>query len=225
MLAFIAVAIAISQGAGGAPPKPGSSQAKADVAAVSGLLRGIPQSGVTLGSSRAPVTVTEYADLECSFCRAFAVGAQRQLISHEVRSGAVRLRYRSLCTATCSGPLGRAGFPTQQAAAYAAGLQNRAWDYIELFYEEQGSEGTAYVAPRYLDGLARQIQGLNYQRWHSDSGLPLLRSQVVADGRAADARGFNTTPTIVVRGPRGSAQPIVGETTYGALRSAIESVQ
>jgi protein-disulfide isomerase len=225
VVAFVAVGIAISRGGGSAPPKPGSPQAKRDVAAVQGLLAGIPQSGVRLGSARAPVTVTEFADLECSFCRGFALAAQRQLISHQVRDGRVNLVYRSLCTATCTGPLGHAGFAGQQSAAYAAGVQNRGWYYIELFYEEQGGEGTSYVTPRYLDGLARQLSGLDYGTWSSDKGLPQLRRQVAADEHVASAQGFGTTPTTVVRGPRGTAHPIVGDPSYGQLRAAIASVQ
>jgi protein-disulfide isomerase len=222
--AFIAVAIAIYRGSGGAPPKPGSPQAKADVAAAGELLRGIPEAGVTLGSPRAPVTVTEFADLECSVCRAFALGAERQLIAHEVRSGRVKLVYRSLCTATCAGPLGADGFEAQQAAAYAAGKQHLAWYYIELFYSEQGTEGTSYVTPRYLDGLARQVPGLDYRQWRSNAALAPLRKAVASDERAAARQRFGTTPTVVVQGPRGKAQPIVGEAAYGTLRAAIKSV-
>lgn len=223
-VAFVAVAIAISRGTGAGPPKPGSPQARADASAVTRLLRGVPQSGVTLGSPRAPVTVTEFADLECSVCQAFALGAERQLISHEVRSGRVKLVYRSLCTATCTGPLGSDGFAGQQAAAYAAGRQNLAWYYVQLFYAEQGSEGTAYVSPRYLDGLARQVPGLDYLEWRSDSALKQLHEAVAADERAAARRGFNTTPTIVVTGPRRRAHTIIGEPSYGMLRAAIKSV-
>jgi protein-disulfide isomerase len=225
VVAFVAVGIAISRGGGATPPKPGSPQAKSDVAAVDGLLAGIPQTGVRLGSARAPVSVTEFADLECSVCRGFALGAERELISHQVRDGRVKLVYRSLCTATCNGPLGHAGFAGQQAAAYAAGVQNRGWHYIELFYEEQGGEGSGYVTPSYLDGLARQLSGLDYRTWSSDRGLPRMRRQVAADERAASAQGFGTTPTIVIRGPRGTAHPIVGEPSYGQLRAAIASVQ
>jgi protein-disulfide isomerase len=225
VVAFVAVGIAISRKSGAAPPKPGSPQARRDVAAVNRLLAGVPQSGVRLGSARAPVTVTEIADLECSFCREFALGAERQLISNQVREGRVKVVYRSLCTATCTGPLGRAGFTGQQAAAYAAGIQNRGWAYIQLFYEEQGSEGSSYVTPRYLDGLARQLPGLDYRRWRSDKGLPQLKGQVATEERAAKAQGFGTTPTIIVRGPRGTAKPIVGEASYAQLRAAINSVQ
>ena len=225
VLAFVAVAIAISRGGGAGPPKPGSPQARRDVAAVTGTLRGIPQSGVVLGSPRAPVTVTEYADLECAFCRGFALGAERRLISREVKNGAVKLRYRSLCSATCTGPLGRAGFAGQQAAAYAAGLQNQGWYYIQLFYEEQGSEGTGYVTPRYLADLARQIPGLDYGRWSSDKDLNALRRKVVSDEQIARAQNLNQTPTIVVQGPRGRAKPIVGEPSYAILQAAIASVR
>jgi protein-disulfide isomerase len=225
VFAFVAVAIAISRGGGAGPPKPGSPQARGDVAAVAETLRGIPQSGVVLGSAHAPVTVTEFADLECGFCRGFALGAERRLIAHEVKDGGVKLRYRSLCSATCTGPLGRAGFPGQQAAAYAAGLQNQGWYYIQLFYEEQGSEGTGYVTPRYLDGLARQIPGLDYARWSSDKGLNALRRTVFSDERAARAQNLTQTPTLVVQGPRGRAKPIVGEPSYAMLQAAISSVR
>ena len=225
VIAFIAVAIAISAGRGGGPPKPGSTQAKRDAAAVATLLRGIPQSGTTLGSPRAPVTVTEFADLECSVCRSFALGAEKELIAHEVRPGRVKLVYRSLCTATCTGPLGHSGFIEQQSAAYAAGLQGLGWYYIALFYEEQGAEGTSYVTPRYLDALARQIPRLEYRKWQSDSRRERLRAQLDADGSAAAAQGFAATPTIVVKGPRGRAQPIVGAPDFATLQSAIRSVR
>lgn len=225
VVAFVAVAIAVTSGRGGAPPKPGSPQAKGDVASTVALLRGIPQSGLTLGSPRAPVTVTEFADLECSVCRAFALGPEASLIARYVRTGQVKLVYRSLCTATCTGPLGRPAFTGQQAGAYAAGLQRMGWYYIELFYREQGAEGTGYATPTYFAGLAHQIPGLDYQRWHSDIAMRSLRAQVAADGRAAASQNFATTPTTVVQGPGGKAQPIVGAPDLSTLQAAIRSVR
>ena len=114
--------------------------------------------------------------------------------------------------------------PDQQAAALAAGLQKREWDYIELFYHEQGTENTNYVNDTYLDGLARQISGLNFAKWNSDRGSSSLTSQVTADQQAAASKGYNSTPTLVVTGPKGQAQAIVGDTDYGTLQQAIKSV-
>jgi protein-disulfide isomerase len=224
-LALIAVGIAVSRGRSSGLPAPGSPEARADAAAVARLLRGIPESGMTLGSPRAPVTVTEFADLECSLCRTFALGPEQELISREVRRGEVRLRYRSLCTATCTGTLGPPGFTLQQTAAYAAGLQHRGWYYIDLFYVEQGRQGTGYATPAYLDGLARQISGLDYARWLSEKSQPRLRAELAADQRAAGARGITSAPAIVVQGPRGSSRPLLGDTAYSTLRAAVSSAR
>lgn len=220
--AVVAVAIAISIG-GSSPPKLNTAAATRTAATVDGLLTGIPQSGTTLGSPTAKVTVTEFGDLQCPICRDFTLGPENQIISNDVRSGKVKLVYRSLCTATCNGPQPGV-FATQQAAAYAAGLQGRAWQYIELFYHLQGDESTSYVNPSFLGGLAKLIPGLNYSTWQLDRQQSSLTGQVKADQSAASTAGYSDTPTVVIQGPKGRAQPIVGLGDYSSYETAINSV-
>jgi protein-disulfide isomerase len=136
----------------------------------------------------------------------------------------VQLVYRSLETATQGAPNGQSIFPVQQAAALAAGQQGKGWDYILTFYKLQGPEQTGYVTPAFLDGLAKLVPGLNYAQWTSARTSSTLTNQVVADQQAAQARGFNSTPTTVVQGPKGQAQPLVGNYPYSAIESAIKSV-
>jgi protein-disulfide isomerase len=222
-IAVVAVAIAISSGGGSAAViKPNSPAAKQAQSKVNTLLAGIPQSGNTLGNPNAKVTVTEYGDLVCPVCKSFALGAQNQLIANEVRQGKVKIVYKALETA--SGQANGSMFVPSQAAALAAGNQKKAWNYIELFYHEQGDETSSYVTDNYLSGLAAQIPGLNVSQWSSDRQSSALSSKVTADRQAAAAAGFGSTPTLVVAGPKSQAQPIVGDTTYGALQSAIQSV-
>jgi protein-disulfide isomerase len=217
----VAVAIAISSSGGGSSSSTKISSSTSNH--ISSLLTGLPQSGQTLGSPSAKVTVTEFGDLQCPICRDFALGAEQQLIAKDVRSGKVKLVYKSLPTATLNGP-NPSVFPTQQAAAYAAGQQSKAWDYILLFYRQQGQEGTNYVTPAFLQNLARHIPGLNYSAWLTASKNPNLTAQVTSEQQQATSRGFNSTPTIVVQGPKGQAQPVVGNTDYGTLESVINSV-
>jgi protein-disulfide isomerase len=221
-LVAVGVAVAISSGGSTKAPAANSAAAKAAKAKVQSLLAGIPQSGNRLGSPTAKVTVTEFGDLECPICRDFALGAESQLIANDVKSGKVQLVYRSLCTATCN--FNQAIFPVQQAAALAAGLQGHEWDYIELFYNEQGSEGTGYVTNDYLNGLASQIPGLSYSKWLTDRSSQSLASQVTADEQQAAAKGFQSTPTIMVQGPKGQAQPAQSAVDYATLQSMIKSV-
>jgi protein-disulfide isomerase len=226
LIAVIVVGVAVvalSGGGSGSGPNPTSAAGKQQASVVSGLLKGIPQSGNTLGAKTAKVTVTEYGDLECPICRDFDLGALQQLITKDVRSGTVNVAYRSLCTATCNGP-NQAVFPTQQAAAIAAGQQGHEWDYIELFYHQQGSETSSYVTDSYLNALAKEISGLNFAQWLSARSRNALAAQVTADEQAAAGAGYNSTPTIVVKGPKGQASPIVGNTDYATLESKIKSV-
>jgi protein-disulfide isomerase len=238
-VAIVAVVIAISV-SGNKAPKPvkvHSAASIADVAAVSSLLAGIPQSGETLGSPSAPVTITEYADLECPACDAFALPTNRntsdgtpgsgyldQLIKQYVRPGKAKIVYRSFETASGNGP-NASMWPQQQASAYAAGLQNKAWYYIELFYYEQQSETSAYVTPAFLKGIAEQVPGLNVSSWTANNQSSSLESQVSNDNATANSRGFQYTPTIVIRGPKGEANPIQSvPQSYSQLASAINSV-
>jgi protein-disulfide isomerase len=221
-VAVVVVAIAISS-SGSSSPKATPAAFKSAASTVDSTLAGIPQSGVTLGSPSAKVTVTEYGDLECPICRDFALGSENQLIQNEVKAGKVKLVYKSLETATGSGATPNMFVP-QQAAANAAGPQAKAWNYILVFYHSQGQEGTAYVNQNYLDGIAQSIPGLNFPAWKTASTNPTYTTQVQSDQQQATTHGFNSTPTIVVTGPKGSAQPIVGDTDYGTLQSAIKSV-
>jgi protein-disulfide isomerase len=220
----VAIVVSSSGGGSGKAIKPTSPAAKSAAGAVEALLKGIPQSGSRLGSPSAPVTVTEFGDLECPVCKDFALSSEEQLISNDVKSGKVQLIYKSLPTATANGP-DPGIFPTQQAAAYAAGAQDLGWNYIELFYHEQGTEDTAYVTPTYLDGLAQQIPGLDYAKWSTARFNPALTAQVSAEEQEATTAGYNSTPTIVIKGPKSQAQPIVGDpSSYSELESAIKSV-
>ncbi len=223
-VALVVVAIAVSSGGSSSASvvRPTSPSAKTAQAAVTSLLQGIPQKGNTLGSPSAKVTVTEFGDLECPVCKTFALGAENQLIAHEVRAGKVKLVYRSLETA--SGTANGAMFVPQQAAALAAGQQKLGWNYIELFYHEQGDETTSYVTDSFLGGLAKQVSGLNYGRWSTDRQSSTLATQVQKDMQDATAAGYNSTPTLLINGPKSQAKPIVGQVDYAALQSAIKSV-
>jgi protein-disulfide isomerase len=168
-----------------------------------------------------------YGDLECPICMAFTTGEDGggfpQLIANEVRQGKVKVDYHSLCTATCNDH-GQSVFNEQQTAAYAAGKQDKFWDYTEIFYHEQQSETSDYVTPTFLDGIAKQVPGLNVTEWKTDEGDPIYLSQVQADESAAATAGFDETPQLVFKGVKGSLPLQAGVATYSELQQAITQV-
>ena len=143
-------------------------------ASIISLLGGIPENANVLGRPTAPVTLVWFGDLECPVCRRFVLGGLPSVIRRWVRSGDLRIVYTSLETATREPEV----FLEQQVAAYAAGAQHKAWYYVEIFYHEQGEEDTAYVTERYLDGIARQVPGLNFARWQRARKLSKYQAQI-----------------------------------------------
>jgi protein-disulfide isomerase len=220
VVAIVIVVVAI--GGNGGTPTVTSTGAKAAEKAVYPLLEGIPQSGNVLGNPKAPVTLTEFGDLVCPICQDFALTSEQQIITNDVRAGEVKIVYRGLETASATANAGE--YQASQVAARAAGLQNREWYYILLWYHEQGSEDNPYVTDSYMQGLAAQVPGLNLSTWESARSSQALANDVTADTQAANAAGFNSTPSITITGPKGSATPIVGVDPYSTIQSEIEKV-
>jgi protein-disulfide isomerase len=204
VVAIVVVLIATGGGGKGKAPAAGSKGGQQVTAEVSSLLKGIPQSGVVLGNPKAPVTLQYFADLECPICRDFTLGALQSIVPQWVRSGKVKIEFRNLETATREPEV----FRTQQAAALAAGKQDKLWQFVENFYREQGEEGSGYVTEQYLQNLAQQVPGLSLTQWTAARNDPSLASQITSDAQQAGAQGFTGTPAFLIGKSGGTSQKL-----------------
>jgi protein-disulfide isomerase len=204
LVAIVVVLVATGGGSSTKKVTSGSPEATKTVGEVTSLVGGIPQNGNVLGNPNAPVTLVYFGDLECPICKEFTLGALPSLIQHYVRTGKLKIEYRSLETATREPEV----FKTQQVAALAAGKQNKMWHFIELFYHEQGEEDSGYVTESYLQNLAQQVPGLNLTTWTSDRNDPALSNQVTTDAQAANSAGFTGTPSFQVGKTGGALQKL-----------------
>jgi protein-disulfide isomerase len=190
------VVVLIATSGGGAVNRiaPESREARVATEDVTALLAGIPQSGDVLGRPTAPVTLQYFGDLECPVCRSFTLGALPSIIHTWVRTGELRIEYRSLETATREPEV----FKDQQVAALAAGMQNKMWNFLETFYHEQQEEDTGYVTENYIQGIARQVPGLNLPQWIVNRNEAALADQLSSDEQAATSQGLNGTPAFLI---------------------------
>src|SRR6476469_6682641 len=83
---FLIVVILAVVGVVGFGTSSGISKAQV-VREVTGLLDGIPQRGAALGSPKAPITVTVYADLECPTVKLFVEKYLPSFVNRWVRNG------------------------------------------------------------------------------------------------------------------------------------------
>lgn len=152
-------------------------------------LNGIPQSGLSLGDPKAPVTMVEFADLQCPFCAEYHHNVFPALLDRYVRTGKVRLELRLLrFLGPDSDRLAR--------VALGASAQNRMWQFVGLAYDRQGRENSGYATNAFINRLAR------------DAGLKPVSAgaaaerQVQGNEQLAKTAGINSTPSFLI-GPTG----------------------
>jgi protein-disulfide isomerase len=155
------------------------------------LLTGIPQHGTTLGSPKAPVTLVEYADLQCPYCGEFARNALPTLIADYIRTGKVKLVFRGLAFV---GPESEAAL----RASLAAGRQNHLWNFMHLLYENQGAENSGWVTDGFIRSAAGLIDGLDVTRLVADAQSGSVTNEIAAAQELAASNGVNTTPSFFV---------------------------
>jgi protein-disulfide isomerase len=212
----VAVLVAVSasgssKSASGAAP----SGAVAGTSRTTALLAGIRQSGLTLGSPNAPVRVVEFADLQCPFCRDYAVDTMPRLVRDYVRPGKVRMEFRSLAFI---------GPDSARAArvAQAAGQQNKLWNFVDLAYLNQGKENSGWATDAELRRLAAAVPGLDVKRAFAARDGAAVTAQLKAADTLAVSSAVNSTPTFLVG--RGSALKAVDAAGLpAAIKAAIAS--
>jgi protein-disulfide isomerase len=213
-IAVIVVAVVIvvnSTGGGG-----GGEVDLEDTSQVESQLSGIPQKGLVLGGPQTKVTLYEYGDLQCPVCKAYSEEIIPELIESQVRGGAAKIEFRNF---TIIGP---ESVPAG-AAAIAAGMQGRGWDYLELFYRNQGAEGSGYVTDEFLTEVAKGAGVPDIAEWNKDRKSSKVTSEVEATTREAERLGFTGTPSFAIEGPGTSGKETLGTPgSAGVIEEAIE---
>jgi protein-disulfide isomerase len=188
--ALVVIGIAIG-GAGG--DESGTTTGRPQgAAATRALFAGIPQDGIQLGDPKAPVTVTEFADLQCPFCGESARNELPEVVRRYVRTGRVKLELRLL---TFIGEDSKRG----AAMAAAAAEQDRMWQFVDLVYRNQGAENTGWVTDAYVRRIM-QAAGLDVRRAFADHSAA-ARAQIAQAKSAARTAGVGSTPTFLIAPP------------------------
>jgi protein-disulfide isomerase len=189
-----------------------SSAGKSKVSAPT-IFSGIPQHGNVLGNPNAPVTMTEFADLQCPYCRDYTLQTLPQLVQDYVRSGKVRMEFRDLAF------LGKDSVAAGRHAA-AAGQQNKLWNFIDVFYNNQGTENTDYVTDAFLTKIANGA-GVDPAKMLADRQDPKIDTAIAKAQQDAQQAGVNSTPTFIVQKPGQPAKKAAAAQVDAAIQAAV----
>lgn len=172
-----------------------------------------------LGEKNAKVTLVDFSDYQCPFCRRHSQQTLPAIVSDYVKTGKVRYVFRDFPIDSLHPQAAR-----MHQAAHCAGDQNRYWEmYGLLFANPQQAELKELVAhaqtlgldvPRFEECLTQQTFAVRVQ-------------QGVTDGLKAGVRG---TPTFFIGlteagdSPVKAQRAITGSQPYQVFKEAIESL-
>jgi protein-disulfide isomerase len=186
--------------------------------AVDSLFAGIEQQGVALGSPHAPVTLVEYADLQCPYCAQWSRETLPVVVGQYVDAGKLRIVFHGLAFI---------GDDSDKAlrTAIAAGQKDHLWDVVHGLYTRQGAENSGWVSDALVGEIAAGVPGLDGEqllttRWERSITVEMNRAAA-----AATHAGVQSTPAFQI-GPTGGRLELVEVSSLGpdGIRPAIEAV-
>jgi protein-disulfide isomerase len=157
----------------------------------------------SLGPANAPVTIIEFSDFQCPYCRQ-AQGTLKQLMA--AYEGKIKLVFRDF-------PL-RSIHPQAQKAAEAAQCaaeQQKFWPYHDKLFASTNFQMDD------LKKLAQELE-LNMEQFTSCLDSSKHAAGIDADMQAGQQAGVNATPTFFVNG-----YPLSGAASYERFKELVDA--
>jgi protein-disulfide isomerase len=158
-----------------------------------------------LGPAGAPVTVLEYGDYECPYCRGAARDVRRML---DLYPDTIRFVFRNF-------PISQLHPHAEQAAeaAEAAAAQGKFWEMYELLLRP-----SSHLDLDSLLGYAERLD-LDVGRFSSEVAGNVYAARIERDITEGIRNGVNATPKFYVNGER-----IDGKLPLEGLEDAVQAV-
>jgi protein-disulfide isomerase len=138
------------------------------------------------GSSSGRVKLVEFADYECGHCRE-AQSVVRALLVDYANDLTVYFKHFPLG--------GHVGSLNAALGAAAAQKQDKFWPFNDKVWAS-----SEHLMPAVLEGIAKEIVGLDFQRWYEDVGSEEVRSHVQRDRTEGRALEIHRTPALFING-------------------------
>lgn len=161
----------------------------------------------TIGDPNAPITITEFSDFQCPYCRLFFENTETALREKYVDTGKVHFIYRSV------GEFIGAESKAAAEAAYCAGDQGKFWEMHDILFANQTGENVGAFGDRRLSAFAGEI-GLDMNQYDDCVSSGKYDDQTLQDAKDATAAGIKATPSFIL------SYEVNGETKTQLLEGA-----
>lgn len=170
-----------------------------------------------LGDSMAPVTIVEFGDYQCPFCKRWNEFTKPAIEKNLIATGIASLIYVDY-------PIIGPDSLKIHAGSYCAADQGLYWKYHDYMYANQGHENDGWASSNNLKLLVTGIDGMDSTLFNEclDSGK--YEQRVNDNKKIASSAGARSTPSFIIIAPDGTAETVIGAQPYGTFQTIIDSM-
>jgi len=171
----------------------------------------------TLGNIDAPLTLVEFGDYQCSFCKRHFVQTHDLIMKNYVATGNVKILFKDLIMTSGEGSIKAAH------ATHCAKDQGMFWKYHYMLYNNWKGENTGWVTDDSLNKFASNIdldmnefsKCMSEKKW-----MNLIRASI----EDANTMGITGTPSFFLIGSENEIIKIHGAQPYDTFKRTIDSM-
>jgi len=199
-----AVAFRSGSGANNSAPTPAIKEGGAAGAAERAAITA--DDDPVLGNPDAPVTLIDFGDFRCRYCKLFQETIKPAIMEKYVKTGKVKYVYRDLITMGNNSILAAGG-------ANCAGKQGKYWEFADSLHS--GKPGLMYTE-KSLSEIAVSL-GLDAEKFKQCLEAKEYVKEIKKDTEDARAAGATGTPTVFING-----RIIIGLASLGEYEKIID---
>lgn len=169
----------------------------------------VPTAERSKGRPDAPVTIVEYADLQCPQCARFSLATEPQIEEAFIATGIARIEFRYFAF------LGQESQRAAEAAECAA-EQGNFFRYRDALYANQRGENKGAFKDEQLITIAARI-GLDQRAFSACLASDRHAARVRQETEQGRRLGVEGTPTFFINGTR-----VVGNLPFAVFKQVIE---
>ena len=169
-----------------------------------------------LGSVDAPITLVEFGDYQCSFCKRHFDQTHNMIVKNYVETNKVKILFKDLIATPGKDSLYAAH------ATHCAKDQGMFWKYHYMLYNNWEGESTGWVTDDNLNKFAKNID-LDMNKFSKCMSENKWMELITASKKDADTLGITGTPSFFLIGPENEIVKIHGAQPYDVFKEHIDS--
>ena len=168
-----------------------------------------------LGHVDAPLTLIEFGDYQCSFCKRHSDQSNHLIIKNYVETGKVKIMFKDLIVVSEDSV-------NAAHAAHCAKDQEMFWAYHFTLYNNWNGEDTGWITYNNLNRFAEDLE-LDMNRFSKCMSDNRWSDLILASQKDGQTLGIGGTPAFFIIGPTDHVTKIDGAQPYSTFVEVFEA--